>query len=441
MRCSHFGISLCLLLLPIPAFGGETQGEIGLGLGMEYNDNVRETSGNRKTDLITHIKPSLLLRHEGGRVQGEISYKGDYQFHIKGTDYDDYSHYLNISALGEMVENLFFLDVEEDLQPVYHSARRGDVYEGDTTRNQVNRNRFTVSPYFSLNPTDRFNIRFGYRFMDLRYSKNDDGRGRDQFLPRSGSDYDFNTNASQQHMFFTNASHQLSDRLTLFANADALRNTGDSNTTGEENNYYRYQGQVGFEYAIAEDLTVKILAGPAYTAYDDGGSSLVPYASLDLTQTVGRSQFSLGVLMDFTDDPETGESLRHSAYTVSWKKDFDRSSLTLGLGYHIYDGEQSGSPKSNAWRPSVTYTYELTDRLRFMAGSNLDIAEDSGSGSSWAYANAGFKYELDENAWLSLTYRYKYADISQSDSDYYSDGEEYGSYSVNRIILEFYMQF
>ncbi len=442
MRCSLFCICLCLALLQAPpALCGETQGEAGIGFGAEFNDNVRETAKNPKSDLITHIKPSLLLRHAGGRVQGQVSYKGDYQFHVKGTDYDDYAHYLNASVLGEIVENLFFIDVQEDLQPVYRSARRGEVYEGDSTRNQVNRNRFTVSPYFSLNPTERFNMRVGYRFTDLRYSKNDDGRGRDNFFPRSGSDYDFNTNASQQHTVFTNLMHELTDKLALMANADVTRNQGESDVSGEDNSFYRYQVQIGGSYAVTEDLSVKALAGPAYTAYDDGKNSLAPYALLELTQRVGRSEFGLKALMDFTDDPYTGDSLRHTEYGVTWRKTFDRSLLAVGISYHIYDGGADSSSRSNAWRPYIRYTYGLSDRLTFNAGGSMDMAEDRDTGSSWTYADAGLKYQLDENAWISLSYRYKYADVSRSDAQYYGDHYGGGSYSVNRVMLEFYMQF
>ncbi len=436
--------AFCLILLYAPAcFGGEFTFEAGAGAGLEYNDNVSESSDNPEPDFVTHIKPVLKMYYQGGRVYGEINYRGDYQLHAVNTDYDDFSHWLDAQVRGELVENLFFLEIKEELQPVYRSARRGDLTEGDTTNDLISRNRFTVSPYLTLHPSERAELRLGYRFTDSRYSRNLGGQDtRNSFLPQSGSDFYFDTDISQQHSFFAGLSHQATDRLTLSANMDATRWIGESES-GRDTSYWRYTAQIGGTYEVAEDTILKIMAGPAYTIYDHGSTSLWPFVTAELSWKVGRSEFGLSASMDFTDDPESGESLQHGAYNIFWKKEFDRSRLHLGFGYHTYEGDLSSSQYlTNAYRPFVNYSYDLTDRLQFTAGASLNMAENPSQGSSWAYANAGLKYELDEKSWVSLSYRYKYADLSNQSKNWnYGRSYSESPYSVNRIMLEFYFGF
>ena len=208
------------LLRPAAALAGESSFEAGIGFGGEYNDNVRETAHNKKTDFITHIKPTLSFSHQGGRITLTGTYRGDYQFYTQGNAQDDYMHYLNLSLSAEVVENLFFIDVMEDLQPVYTNPARGDVIEGDTMMDMVNRNTFVVSPYFRLHFSDRTNARFGYRFTDLRYSE---GEGRHTFIPGLDGEYDFNSRVSLQHALFAEINHALTDRLSLTAGMDVVR--------------------------------------------------------------------------------------------------------------------------------------------------------------------------------------------------------------------------
>ncbi len=425
--------TLLWLLSGAPAApAGELELQTGLGLGSEYNDNVGETSRNKKTDFINHVKPKITLDYTGGRISGNLDYRGNYRFHVMGKETDEYSHYLKAGLLGEVIENLFYLRIDESLTPVYGTASRGDVVEGDTTLDMVNRNRFEVSPYFSLWPTDRTNLSFGYGFSDLRYSESERASGS-SFLPDFNNDYNFDTNTSRQHRVFMDASHEATDRFTAYTGVDAVRWDGEKNQDGTDPSFTRYQAYVGGRYEISEDLVVSLRVGPSYTIPKQGGDNkLWPYLMGDAIWTVGRSEFGLAASMDYTDDPATGISTRRTSYKGWWNKNFDRSHLTVDVAYNSYDRDQDtrriGTDNSDdkSYRIGAHYTYELTERLRLIAGTTLSLSTDYPDGNNWYYGNAGLRYELSEDSQVSLTYRYKQ-----------SDSEDNADYSVNRVILEF----
>lgn len=146
--------------------------EASFGLGGEYNDNVTERR-NGPDDFVSHVKPELRYKYDAERVAASIRYKGDYAFYMQGESPDDYSHTLEAKALLELAEERFFLDISENLRPVYRQASRGDLIEGDTRRDQTDQNTFAVSPYLVFGSGERVSLKTGYRFTDIRYAESD----------------------------------------------------------------------------------------------------------------------------------------------------------------------------------------------------------------------------------------------------------------------------
>ena len=414
------------LLRPIAALAGESSFEAGIGFGGEYNDNVGETAHNKKTDFITHIKPTLSFSHQGGRITLTGTYRGDYQFYTQGNAQDDYMHYLNLSLSAEVVENLFFIDVMEDLQPVYTNPARGDVIEGDTMMDMVNRNTFVVSPYFRLHFSDRTDARFGYRFTDLRYSE---GKGRHTFIPGLDGEYDFNSRVSLQHALFAEINHALTDRLSLTAGMDVIRYDVEKTRPGEDDqSLTRYRAYAGGTWEAAEDVVVKVQGGPSYSVRDKGDSKMQPYLNSSVTWQVGNSEFGLSYDIDYYDDPRTGGNNQRTSYGGWWRKSFDRSELRLGLAYNSYDRDDS---TDEYLRPSFSYRYDLTERLKATVSGTAELSQGSSQYGDTYYANAGLQYELDEKSWIGITYRRKTVDSA-------SNGR---AYDINRVMLEVYFAF
>lgn len=421
----------------LTARAGEAELKAGLGFSAEYNDNVQSKPDNQQTDIITHIKPFLSCFYEAGRVEAKIDYRGDYSFYVKGKDTDEYAHYLNAYAQAAVVENLFFIRVEEDLQPVYRDATRGEeLIDDDASDDTVNRNRFTISPFFTLYPSDRTFLKFGYSFEDMRYS-NSINEG--DFIPDFGNDFAFDAETSTQHTLFASINHSVTDRVDLYFGGSATKRDSEDEQ-GFDNSFNRYQAYAGGKYALDEQSYIDVQAGPTYTDYVNGDSSLTPYVKAAFVWGVGRSVFDFSYTFDYTDNPQSGNNVKHAAYIGKWNKEFDRAMLSMGIGYHEYREDSaenqppsatSDSDNRNSLRPFVNFRYSLTERLSFAAGGSMDmeVGGENKNGDRY-YANTELKYDLSEKTWVSANYRYRKV-----------NGSDQGSYSVNRIGLDFSMRF
>lgn len=402
--------------------------EASFGLGGEYNDNVTERR-NGPDDFVSHVKPELRYKYDAERVAASIRYKGDYAFYMQGESPDDYSHTLEAKALLELAEERFFLDISENLRPVYRQASRGDLIEGDTRRDQTDQNTFAVSPYLVFGSGERVSLKTGYRFTDIRYAdETEPGSGSRTFLPGwSSGETSLNRNVKQQHDIFADGEYEMTERVALLTGYQVSRQESE-----EQQDFTRHRPYVGFRYEYMQDSTLKLRCGPMLTETDDGESSTRFYYSADVAHALGRHKLTFRSERDYTEDPQSGRSILRQMNTAGILFDFDRSRLTTSMGYSEYDSTLEGGG-NKFWRPGVNYSYDLTERLKASAGATaeLDAGSDSATTSDRVYLNTGLNYELSESSWLALTYRYKAVDSSDSAS----------SFNVNRVMLEWGMTF
>lgn len=401
--------------------------ETGIGFGLEYNDNVKEEK-NGEGDFITHIKPSLKYEYGADRVSANLSYKGDYQYYTGGTSADDYAHTLDARLSLAMVENLLFLDISENLRPVYRQASRGDVVEYDTRRDQTDQNIFSVSPYFTLHPGERTNIKAGYRFSDIRYAEESaPGEGSTSIVPGwSSGQSAMDSNVKQQHELFANAERDVTELFTLLFGYELLRQESE-----EQTDFHRHKPYLGGRYEYSDSGSVQVRAGPMLTETDDGEESTSFYYLAGVAQKLGRAVLTFDALRDFTEDPESGRNILRTSYTAGVGFTFDRSSLNASLGYAEYE-QTIDAGGTKFWRPGMRYIYELTDRLKANVAVSAEL--DAGSSSLKSdryYASTGLNYELSETSWVGITYRFKNVDTEGHDDDF----------TVNRIMLEWGMTF
>ncbi len=449
-------VALCLVLLGAAAAfcaedaGGEAESveavyemQLSLGTGIEYNDNINDTSKNKTTDFIGHIKPSFYFSREGGRLKADIQYRGDYLFYLMDKDSEEYRHYLDASFTGELVENLFFLTVTESMKQVYDNVTRGDVIDDDY-RDQVNRNRFTVSPRFAFKPTDRTDLSFGYMFTDTRYSKDYSGTNP-KFLSLNSDQYDFNYNKNQDHSVFARVNHELSERAIVWTGVDVVRRIDNSRRSrrnifenwdwmpefyvddGKDMSFYRYMVYVGGQYEFSEDLSARFRVGPSYNKPDEGDTSLRPFIEADVAYAVGRSVFGAAYNTIYEDDVYSGASIRQNQYRIFWNKEFDRARLTTSFSYSTYSEEiGNSSSRVNNFKPALNLTYDLTDRLSSFARYSAIIYEKRDEGADRQYFTYGLRYALGEESSLQLSHGIRHTEPY---------GQR-GAYFVNRVMIE-----
>ena len=456
-------IILCLVLLGTgSAFcaegaggGPESESEalyelkLSLGTGLEYNDNINDSSTRKTTDFISHIKPTLYFSREGGRLKADIQYRGDYQFYLMDKRSEEYRHYLDASFRGELVENLLFLTVTESMKQVYGDVTRGEVLDDDSSRDTVNRNRFTVSPYLALKPTDRTDLSLGYAFTDTRYSRNYSGSSP-SFISLNSDQYDFNYNKNQNHNVFARVNHELTDRAIVWTGVDVTRRI-DTGRSGDrmlpeywdlapdfyedeerDLSFYRYMVYVGGQYEFSENLSARLRVGPSYNRPDEGDATLRPFIEMDVTYTDEINQFGIAHNTLYEDDIYSGASIRQSQYRAWWDRTFDRAKLTTSFSYSTYSDEVgSSSSRSNNFKPSLRWTYDLTDRLSYFTQYSMIFYEKKDEGANRHYLSYGLRYALGEDSVLRLSHMIRHTDSQRSRDAYW----------VNRVMVELTHQF
>ncbi len=440
MLMHHFLILKILLLATIPSLafanGSSTVSQstsdyelnASIGIGFEYNDNVDNTASNKITSFINTISPQFTFVREGERLKADFTYRGNYEFYLKNNLDPEYSHYLNTSVSANIVEDLFFLDISENMQQVYEDITLGEFVENENDESTRNRNIFTVSPYFTLYPTSRTMLTLGYSFTDTRYSL-DPVNQTPSFLSVDSDQYDFRYNVNQRHNFFARLNHELSNKATLYSGASYTLEKHDDK---ENTDITRYNFYIGASYQITENLSASLEVGPNYSVPDTGDASLSPYVQASLNYAIGRSVFSFAYNTSFEDDFEAGETVSKSNYSFNFKKQFDRSTLNLGIAYNTYDsaisyrvGEVS-EEQGNTISPTVRFDYSLTPRASIFFHYSGQIYEDRNLGDNTHTGYYGVRYELSENSDIGLSHRVRYVNANDTDS-----------YYTNQIMLDF----
>lgn len=407
---------------------------ISVTAGLEYNDNIDNQAHNKKSDLITRVQPFFVFKRLGGRITADINYRGNYLFYMQGRDTEEYRHYINATVTGELVENLFFLSIKESMDQVYRDVSLGEVEDEESLNDLINKNRLIISPHFKLRPSERTNLTIGYDFVDLRYSK---GIGDEYPKPFAFNSemYNFNYKKSQSHTVYLQLSHELSERATLFTGGNVTRwIDNDIEDNDIDQSYYRYTIYAGGLYQFSENLSLSVKAGPSFSSPDEQASKTKPFIEANLLYAIGRSTFDIFYKTTYEDNSDTGGSTQKDQYGIRWNKEFDRSNLVTSLSYSTYEDGVERSRRSNdrgdTIRPSIGYTYELSDRLSSFIRYHSTLYVDEEKGNNRHYGRYGIRYELSPKDNLALSHQIRYTDVYNGDS-----------YYTNKVMLDFTHRF
>jgi uncharacterized protein (PEP-CTERM system associated) len=75
-----------------------------------FNDNIFQTSSNRRSDFITYIIPGITVRGDTPRLQASIDYSPTAQIYASHSDQSNVAHNLSAYALATLVEDTLFFD-------------------------------------------------------------------------------------------------------------------------------------------------------------------------------------------------------------------------------------------------------------------------------------------------------------------------------------------
>lgn len=133
------------------ALAGEWDITAGLGVRETYTDNagLAEDNGDRETDFITNVMPSLSVRGTGARASLNLDFNHDQLFFANDEGRNHSSNTLSASGRAELWEKVVFIDGTASLsRQVVDSRRASSNSDAGQSINRSKVRSFDVSPYF-----------------------------------------------------------------------------------------------------------------------------------------------------------------------------------------------------------------------------------------------------------------------------------------------------
>lgn len=122
----------------------------GVGATETYTDNVALTSsGNKQSDFITSITPTIGVKKEGARLKVDAQYSLENLFYAQDSARNNLYHHLNAHANAELLEHELFLDAAASItQAAISPLGASGTDNRNATNNITNVRTFSLSPYW-----------------------------------------------------------------------------------------------------------------------------------------------------------------------------------------------------------------------------------------------------------------------------------------------------
>jgi hypothetical protein len=377
-----------------------------IAVGEEYNDNVFDSSINKKTDYITHGKPELVLKYKTPLWDWDLNYLFDYRYYAKNSVTNDYTHALNATGLITVIDNFLFLDVKETFQRVSLDITR-DFTRESLNFNQTDSNVVSASPYITLRPFTRVSTQIGYRYANIWYND-----------PLAIS--------KTQHNGFINIDYEVLPKL--FVNSGYTFTHSEARQDPQINNYDRHTVFVGPRYEYAEKSFIYGQGGYTIIDYSSGIRFRNPYWNVGITHTFDTYVATVETLVKYDEDPLQNIT-QETGYSGKLEKKFPRGTIALSGGYSEYKDIKVDKLTTTRYGAELKASYELLSKLT----ANLDfLAErfdfkDAGSHTRRIYVNPALNYAMPKDFSIGLNYIFV---------DYYSPGIAEDNRRINRAIVE-----
>lgn len=403
-------VAAAFVFLMSPAVhGAEYEVHPSIAVSEEFTDNVFGTIDKRTSDFITRVLPGLAAKYQAPALNADLSYVFDYRHYARKSHADETVHSLSTKAKLEVAENLLFLDISDQYQRVSLNVSRNMTTESLFV-DQTDQNILSVSPYFTLRPSERIPVKVGYKFNDVRYFNTSSTKNTGQAVDKT------------IHIGFLDLAYELSTRFSLTAGYTFVRELSDAD------NLNQHQALGGFRYEYADKSFVFAQAGNNWIEYDNGQHLYGMIWSAGLTHVFDTATVSILTGVKFDEDPLRNVT-QESFVSGTFEQRFKRGSISLSPSYSEYVQTETDSVHTKKYGAMVQVNYELANDLNSRVSFAAEKFEQPSNASNTERlaVNAGLSYLLAEKLTASLTYIYV---------QYTSPGIIANNYHVNRAMLE-----
>jgi len=235
-----------------------------LGAEVLATDNLNQAATNPRREVVTTLRPGLIVNLDALRLQGRLSYQPSIELYASDASRPRVLQRFNGQALGTIVPNLLFLDLRGS--GAVQAARGGfapETLETTGRNGVVQTTSFQVSPYLLHRFGELGTLQAGYAFQSV--TQDSQGSSEGLFTPggqRFFADQDFTAHA----LYAVARSGPAFGRFAL----EARLSSTDYDGTGVLDGAHRRSGTLEVRYAITRSIAV--LAEGGYESLRYGGT-------------------------------------------------------------------------------------------------------------------------------------------------------------------------
>lgn len=380
-----------MLVMPPGVGGVTTDYNVTFSVGEEYNDNVNE-SASRKGDMVTAVAANGQAKLDAGRVQASGTVDGSYNFYALGNRGNEFKGSAGAKVAVTLVQDLLFLEGEDQFRQVYRSLTRGETNSTDSTRDMVNQNTVSGRLYITPRLGERTTFKLGGEFNAVIYDSSGDSN-------------------RQTYSLFAQSGYDLTPTLQLLLDLQAQHIDNGSYWT------QTYTASTGASWVYSPNGSLTFRAGPRFTRYSNGASSVKPYGNASLTHNFGRASLGASLSSEYTENPSTRYPTLKSTAGVTAGYAFERWSVQARASYSFMSGEDTENTQLVSL--GLSANYDLTSRLRARAGFSRESSADSSQTQARWYVDGSLSYDLGRDFSLEGYYKWKLSDTMQGTGSSY----------------------
>jgi hypothetical protein len=313
-----------------------------VSLDTQYDDNIYLENANEESDWITSFSPGIFLNIYSQKNSFSLNYSSSIVRYKERDDNDTVRHSASIIFNQSLSQNLEFMISDTYLKSEEPLETTENIIGVRRTRYPYQRNNGDVSMRYSFGPSNLFEIGYSHSLLENEDITINDGIEEN---PYANYLYWFNSkHGLELNAGYTKADFSRDDNLppeddysgltqgigyryrynpnsTLFIHYDYT----DRNFKGSAIDYKVYEGVLGLEKKISQDLSYNVSAGYFIRKNDLDENDNGFNADISLTKTINRGSFNF-----------SGSSGWDEAYLEAENRGFTKyQSITSSFNYQV----------------------------------------------------------------------------------------------------------
>ncbi|MET0012461.1 MAG: TIGR03016 family PEP-CTERM system-associated outer membrane protein [Sedimenticola sp.] len=442
-------------LTSLGAFAAEWTQTVGLNTSVVYTDNTSLSENQEDDEMSLLISPSVSIKGDGARVNLDLA--ASLQLDSRGKGSDSTNPRLRANADAELVEDLFFVDLESTITQNAidpYSPVGSDAL--NDTGNVTTTYTYGLSPYLVGRFKGYANLLARYSYDEVSYSKNNlDSSIRHDFSLRLNSGphfghFSWGISANHNETEYDNNNSTEFRTANIDVGYQVNRAWKITASVGREwNEYTSIQSETEGD---RWDLGVVWTPSPRTSLdFRVGNRFFGETAALNLTHKSKRSVLTASFSQDLTDrrslrdddifrstdvfgyaiDPITGEifpvgtlaaindsTFVNKRFDASYTLQGRRTSLTIKAN-HSQQTYQDSTTDSEQSSIGFSATRSLSGKLNANADLTLRTqSQNSGNDADTVSIGVGVDHKLGQNSSFGLKYGFSDRDSDQSGASY-----------------------